>query len=97
MSLNVDFSLETQYLGTSHNHLKAMPFTVVRGLTPCFGLTKKVMKTFAHIGELNLVPVRAWSLGVTSAPEQGRCENASQADHTCLPGLFHSEKWLTVG
>lgn len=73
--------------------LKAMSFTLGGGSEFHSAMTKSVIETFTYVSKLNLVPGKEKrSLGLTSAPEPGRCENTSQADHTCLPALKHGEK-----
>ena len=67
-----------------------MSFTVGSALHSV--MTKRVMETFTHVSKLILIPEKGRSLGLTSAPETGRCENTSQADCTCLPVLRRGEK-----
>lgn len=57
-----------------------MSFTGAGGSALHYVMTKRVMETFTHVSELILIPEKRRSLGLTSAPETGRCENTSQAD-----------------
>lgn len=63
-------------------------------------MTKRLMDAFTHVTELNLGP-ETRSLGLTSDPELGRCENTSQAAHTGIVkmpawAVLQRQKWLTV-
>lgn len=51
-------------LAASQNQLKAMSFTVVRGPLFYSAMTKRVMETFTHVSELNLVPGKNKVFGV---------------------------------
>lgn len=78
--------------------LKAMSSTVVRGSVLYSAMTKRVMETFTHVSELNLVPEKKKKkkvFGVDLLSQAGARTPLRHITHVCLR-CATVRKWLTV-